>query len=122
MLGWDQCQARTWDAVCRHTTSSALVQLRQAAIRNALCGRLIGLPPATTAAATGTSHSVAGTARLARLAADWAAWLLTPAQLAFRLRWSPGAGGTRAPPGGTTMPPAWLRQPEPRRPDGSDSM
>jgi DDE superfamily endonuclease len=102
---------------------SALAQLRQAAIRNALCG-LIDLPPATAAADPGTSHanadvndddlriplgdapvpaypgqprprqlglirlSVAETARLARLAADWAAGLLTPAQLAFRLRWS----------------------------------
>jgi len=123
VLGWDQCQARTWDATCRHTALSALAQLRQAAIRNALCGR-IDLPPATAAADTGTSHadanvddadlriplgdapvpvypgqprprrlglirlSVAETARLARLAADWAAGLLTPAQLAFRLRWS----------------------------------
>jgi len=32
--------------------------------------------------------SVAETARLAPLAADWAAGLLTPARLAFRLRWS----------------------------------
>ena len=107
VLGWDQCQARTWDAVCRHTALSALAQLRQGAIRNALCG-LIDLPPATAAAATGTNHagtdlddadlriplgdapvpaypgqprprqlglirlSVAETARLARLAADWA--------------------------------------------------
>ena len=47
VLGWDQCQARTWDAVCRHTALSALAQLRQAAIRNALCG-LIDLPPAAT--------------------------------------------------------------------------
>ena len=121
MLGWDQCQVRTWDAVCRHTALAALAQLRQAAIRNALCG-LTGLPPAAAAADTGTSHadaddadlriplgdapvpaypgqprprhlglirlSVAETARLARLAANWAAGLLTPAQLAFRLRWS----------------------------------
>ena len=35
LLGWDQCQARAWDAVCRHT---ALAQLRQAAVRNHLCG------------------------------------------------------------------------------------
>lgn len=122
VLGWDQCQARTWDAVCRHTALSAPAQLRQAAIRNALCG-LIDLPPATAAADPGTSHagpdtddadlriplgapvpaypgqprprqlglirlSVAETARLARLAAGWAAGLLTPARLAFRLRWS----------------------------------
>ena len=32
--------------------------------------------------------SVAETAWLARLAADWTARLLTPARLAFRLRWS----------------------------------
>jgi SRSO17 transposase len=37
-LGWDQSQARTWDAVCRHTALAALAQLRGAAIRNALCG------------------------------------------------------------------------------------
>ena len=44
VLGWDQCQARVWDALCRHTALSALAQLRQVAIRNALCG-LIDLPP-----------------------------------------------------------------------------
>jgi hypothetical protein len=49
VLGWDQCQARTWEAACRHTALSALAQLRQAAIRNALCG-LIRLPPAAAAA------------------------------------------------------------------------
>ncbi len=43
-LGWDQAQARTWDAVCRHTALAALAQLRGAAIRNALCGD-ITLPP-----------------------------------------------------------------------------
>ena len=128
VLGWDQCQARAWDAACRHTALSALAQLRQAAIRNAVSG-LIDLPPAAAAADTSTSHSdadiddadiddadlriplgdapvpaypgqprprraglirlsVAETARLARLAADWAAGLLTRARLAFRLRWS----------------------------------
>jgi hypothetical protein len=43
-LGWDQAQARTWDAVCRHTALAALAQLRGAGIRNALCGD-ITLPP-----------------------------------------------------------------------------
>jgi len=38
LLGWDQCQARAWDAVCRHTALAALAQLRQAAVRNHLCG------------------------------------------------------------------------------------
>lgn len=47
-LGWDQCQARAWDATCRHTALAALAQLRQAVIRNALCG---GIPlPAVPAA------------------------------------------------------------------------
>jgi SRSO17 transposase len=45
VLGWDQCQARTWDAICRHTALAALAQLRDTAIRNALCGD-ITLPPA----------------------------------------------------------------------------
>ena len=45
MLGWDQCQARTWDAIGRHTALAALAQLRDTAIRNALCGD-ITLPPA----------------------------------------------------------------------------
>jgi SRSO17 transposase len=40
VLGWDQCQARTWDAICRHTALSALAQLRGIAIRNALCGTI----------------------------------------------------------------------------------
>ena len=44
-LGWDQCQARTWDAIGRHTALAALAQLRDTAIRNALCGD-ITLPPA----------------------------------------------------------------------------
>lgn len=56
MLGWDQCQARAWDAACRHTALSALAQLRQAAIRNALCG-LIRLPPAGDAGAPRTRGS-----------------------------------------------------------------
>ena len=126
VLGWDQSQARTWDAACRHTALSALAQLRHAAIRNALCG-LIQLPPAAGAGSApggpGSDTdadvddadlriplgdapvpaypgqprprqvglirlSVAETARLARLAADHAAGLLTRARLAFRLRWS----------------------------------
>jgi SRSO17 transposase len=46
LLGWDQCQARTWDAICRHTALAALAQLRDTAIRNHLCGD-ITLPGAT---------------------------------------------------------------------------
>ena len=50
VLGWDQCQARTWDAICRHTALAALAQLRQAAVRSRLCGD-ITLPPASDAPA-----------------------------------------------------------------------
>ena len=47
-LGWDQCQARTWDAICRHTALTALAQLRTAAIQAALAGAdvLPAAPPA----------------------------------------------------------------------------
>src|SRR5260221_10542212 len=45
VLGWDQCQARAFDAICRHTALAALAQLRAAAIRGAVCGA-IELPPA----------------------------------------------------------------------------
>ena len=37
-LGWDQSQARTWDAINRHTALTALAQLRTAAIQAALSG------------------------------------------------------------------------------------
>ena len=37
-LGWDTSQARTYDAICRHTALTALAQLRTAAIRAALTG------------------------------------------------------------------------------------
>jgi hypothetical protein len=49
LLGWDQCQARAWDAACRHTALAALAQLRQAAVRNHLCGD-ITLPDAPAGA------------------------------------------------------------------------
>lgn len=38
VLGWDQCQARTWQALCRHSALAALAQLRQVGIRNTVCG------------------------------------------------------------------------------------
>jgi len=37
-LGWDTSQARTYDAICRHTALTALAQIRTAAIRAALTG------------------------------------------------------------------------------------
>ena len=40
-LGWDTSQARTWDAICRHTALTALAQLRTAAIRAALTGAIV---------------------------------------------------------------------------------
>jgi SRSO17 transposase len=47
-LGWDQSQARTWDAINRHTALTALAQLRTAAIQAALAGAaaLPGAAPA----------------------------------------------------------------------------
>jgi SRSO17 transposase len=48
VLGWDQSQVRTWDATGRHTALAALAQLRDVAIRNALCGD-ITLPAAPAA-------------------------------------------------------------------------
>ena len=37
-LGWDQSQARTWDAICRHTALTALAQIRTIAIRSGFAG------------------------------------------------------------------------------------
>lgn len=54
VLGWDQCQARAWDATCRHTALAALAQLRQAVIRNALCG---GIPLPAVPAAPGPGRA-----------------------------------------------------------------
>jgi SRSO17 transposase len=122
VLGWDSSQARTWHAQCRHTALAALAQLRQAAIRNSICGD-IPPPAAPTAPQPAAPHTttytdadlriplgdaptptragqprppqlglirltVAETARLSRLAADWTAGLITRAHLAFTLRWS----------------------------------
>jgi len=44
-FGWDQCQALTWDALCRHTALTALAQVRAIAIRRPR-------RPSRTAAAT----------------------------------------------------------------------
>jgi SRSO17 transposase len=124
ILGWDQSQARAWDAVCRHTALAALAQLRQAAVRNHLCGD-ITLPGAPAGASQddgldgeddgsgadlriplgdapvparggqpcppriGTIKlTIAETARIERLARQYAARLITRARLAFCLRWS----------------------------------
>jgi len=117
-LGWDQSQARTWDANCRHTALTALAQLRTAAVRSAVTGPAAGPPAAPSrqnAAPAGTvtnadllfypggapipvqpcppaippiELSPAETARIERLARDWKNGLITAARLAFRLRWS----------------------------------
>ena len=50
-LGWDQSQARTYDAICRHTALTALAQLRTAAIRAAITGAAV-LPAAAAAGNT----------------------------------------------------------------------
>src|SRR6516165_2968205 len=55
VYGWDQCQARTFDGISRHTALAALAQLRCLAIRGALHGE-IQLP---AIAAEGGHHSSA---------------------------------------------------------------
>jgi hypothetical protein len=132
VLGWDQCQARTWDGICRHTTLAALAQLRDAAVRNRLYGGITLAPPPAVPAPAGDHTGQAGdkerepdelgdtdpriplgdapvpalpgqacpprigavkltiaeTARLVRLAKQYAAGQITTARLAFHLRWS----------------------------------
>jgi SRSO17 transposase len=39
-FGWDQCQARTFTALCRHTALTALAQVRAIAVRAALAGEI----------------------------------------------------------------------------------
>jgi SRSO17 transposase len=124
-FGWDQCQARTWHAICRHTALSALAQLRATAIRAALDAAITlpapagdGLPgPAPARPADQASDadlhiplgdapvparasqpcppgiapirlSIAETTRLAILARQYTAGLITRARLAFALAWS----------------------------------
>jgi SRSO17 transposase len=125
VYGWDQCQARTFDGICRHTALAALAQLRCLAVRGALRGE-IQLPAAAaggerhSSAITNDGHisdtdlqiplgdapvpvrgglpcppgiaaiklSVAETARLARLAVQYTAGLISRARLGFALRWS----------------------------------
>ena len=64
-LGWDTSQARTWDAICRHTALTALAQLRTAAIRAAVTGA-ITLP----AAAPGSTSITAASSQNTVSAAD----------------------------------------------------
>ena len=65
-LGWDQCQARTYQAICRHTALTALAQLRTAAIQAALAGAdvLPAAPPAGRTAPPAASEPAASTADL----------------------------------------------------------
>ena len=68
-LGWDQSQARTWDALCRHTALTALAQLRTAAIQAALAGAdvLPAAPPAARNAPPAVSEPAASSRRPAVL-------------------------------------------------------
>lgn len=52
-FGWDQSQARTFTAQCRHTALTALAQLRAIAVRSALAGTI------TLPAAAGPAQPVA---------------------------------------------------------------
>ncbi len=65
-LGWDQCQARTWDAICRHTALTALAQLRTAAVQAALADAdvLPAAPPAARNAPAAVSEPAASAADL----------------------------------------------------------
>ena len=65
-LGWDQSQARTYDAICRHTALTALAQLRTAAIQAALAGAdvLPAAPPAVRNAPAAISEPAASAADL----------------------------------------------------------
>ncbi len=155
-LGWDQCQARTWDALCRHTALTALAQLRTAAIQAALAGAdvLPAAPPATprppsaSPPAPMTCRSTPEPRRCPPSAASPArpasprsgcppprppASSASPATGKPASSASPaspsisagqhGADGTRPAPAGTTTPPAWQPSPpDPRRPEGGDSM
>jgi hypothetical protein len=58
VFGWDQAQARSWNGICRHTTLSALAQLRAAAIRGALTGTIT--LPATSQDGQDTSPATRG--------------------------------------------------------------
>jgi hypothetical protein len=123
-FGWDQCQARTWPGICRHTALSALAQLRAAAIRAALAGTItlpgpgdgqpgplrprdddpvsdaalripLGDAPVPSRASqpcppgiAPVRLSIAETTRLAILARQYTAGLITRARLAFALAWS----------------------------------
>jgi hypothetical protein len=59
-LAWDQSQARTWDAICRHTALTALAQLRAAAVRAALTGAAVlpAAPACENTAAAASSNAV----------------------------------------------------------------
>ena len=62
-FGWDQSQARTWDALNRHTLLTALAQIRAIALRNALTspdGAILPAAGPVPAADTGNDH-VTGT-------------------------------------------------------------
>jgi SRSO17 transposase len=61
-LSWDQSQARTWQAMNRHTVLTALAQARTAAIRGALAGT-VTLPgsPGDSTPATPDHPCAAGT-------------------------------------------------------------
>jgi SRSO17 transposase len=65
-LGWDQSQARTWDALCRHTALTALAQLRTAAVQAALAGAdvLPAAPPAARNVPAAVSEPAASAADL----------------------------------------------------------
>jgi len=77
VYGWDQCQARTFDGICRHTALAALAQFRCLAVRSALHSE-IQLP--ATAAGSGRDSSAPSTTALS-------AALTCPARRDVGQRW-----------------------------------
>ena len=66
-FGWDQSQARTWNALHRHTLLTALAQIRAIALRNAITrqdGHDTLVPAAETALAANTGDDRASDADL----------------------------------------------------------
>jgi len=67
-LGWDTSQARTYDAICRHTVLTALAQLRTAAIRAAISGHAAVPVTGPDAASAGESIAAASSDNTANTA------------------------------------------------------
>ena len=141
----DQCQARGFEAICRHSALTALAQLRHAAIRNALCGDItvtassqeeeeereeaeqeqeqesaaeLGIPLGDAPVPSRPGQPCpSGIAAIKLTIAETARLASLARQHAAGLisDRGSGAGGTRPAPGGTTTPPASPQPPRDER-------